>query len=179
MKGTIFTISVSAFVGCLHLFWGKWCRCCPIYIRNQGGQAEDCCGPWPTFQPSLHHSPSLLLTPKMTNVSWQSDGFSSLSCGLPCSLAPPYPKGSSSLAIVSLDGGGGKVKVEAEGFPSGILLAAASLNAHTIFLSFAYFSLCSTTTASLRKMSDLGISISNRRSQNLGIVKICFCGQPF
>ena len=71
---------------------------------------------------------------KMTNVSWQSDGFSSLSCGLPCSLAPPYPKGSSSLAIVSLDGGGGKVKVEAEGFPSGILLAAASLNAHTILL---------------------------------------------
>ena len=74
------------------------------------------------------------------------------------------------------------MKVEAEGFPSGILLAAASLNAHTIFLSFAYFSLCSTTTASLlesKEMSDLGISISNRRSQNLGIVKIYFCGHPF
>ena len=67
--------------------------------------------------------PSFPPTPKMTNVSWQSDGFSSLSCGLPCNLAPPYPKGSSSQAIVSLDGA--KVKVERRRrFPSGILQPA-------------------------------------------------------
>ena len=90
-----------------------------------------------------NHSPPLLLlllllTPKMTNVSWQSDLFSSLSSA----SWPRLIQRAGAAPTVSLDGGA-KVKVERrrQRFSSGIL--------HRVFkCSIGAFSLSSASTLS-------------------------------